>query len=74
MAGCWGCCWRRASRRIDGYCDRSFAAVHAERRFDGTGRAALAVPDLIAVAALRVRGAAGGMGPTGRRVIGCPTP
>ncbi len=48
-----------ASRRIEGYCDRSFAAVHAERRFDGTGRAALAVPDLIAVAALRVRGAAG---------------
>ena len=43
------------SRWIDGYCDRQFAAVHAERRFDGTGRVALAVPDLIAVSELRVR-------------------
>ena len=48
------------SRWIDGYCDRSFAAVKAERRFDGTGKVALAVPDLIAVSTLRVRDAASG--------------
>ncbi len=44
-----------ASRWIDGYCDRRFATIHAERRFDGTGKATLTVPDLIAVSALRVR-------------------
>ena len=48
-----------ASRWIDGYCDRSFAATHAERRFDGMGKVALTVPDLIAVSSLRVRAAAG---------------
>ena len=50
-----------ASRWIDGYCDRQFAARHGERRFDGTGRTALAVPDLIAVSALRVREPATGV-------------
>lgn len=44
-----------SSRWIDGYCDRQFAALHGERRFDGTGRVALAMPDLIAVSELRVR-------------------
>lgn len=43
-----------ASRWIDGYCDRQFAATHGERRFDGTGKATLATPDLIAVRELRV--------------------
>ena len=43
------------SRWIDGYCDRQFAAIHAERRFDGTGKVALAVPDVISVSDLRVR-------------------
>ena len=44
-----------ASRWIDGYCDRQFAAMRGERRFDGTGKVALATPDLIAVRELRVR-------------------
>lgn len=44
-----------ASRWIDGYCDRQFAAVHGERSFDGTGKVALASPDLLAVSELRVR-------------------
>ena len=48
-----------ASRWIDGYCDRRFAAVHGERRFDGRGRAALLTPDLVAVSELRVRDASG---------------
>ncbi len=48
-----------ASRWIDGYCDRQFAAVRAERRFDGTGRASLTVPDLVAVSSMRVREASG---------------
>ena len=43
------------SRWIDGYCDRQFAAMHGERRFDGTGKVALAVPDVISVSDLRVR-------------------
>ena len=49
-----------ASRWIDGYCDRQFAAMHGERRFDWTGKVALAVPDLIAVSELRVREPAAG--------------
>ena len=48
------------SRWIDGYCDRQFAAIHGERRFDGTGKVSLAVPDLIAVSQLRVREASSG--------------
>ena len=48
-----------ASRWIGGYCGRHFGAVHGERRFDGRGRAALAVSDLVAVSALRVRDASG---------------
>ena len=48
-----------ASRWIDGYCGRRFAAVHGERRFDGRGRAALLTPDLVAASELRVRGASG---------------
>lgn len=48
-----------ASRWIDGYCGRRFAAVHGERRFDGRGRAMLAAPDLVAVRELRVRDASG---------------
>ncbi len=48
-----------SSRWIDGHCGRHFAAIHGERRFDGRGRATLLVPDLVAVSALRVRGAAG---------------
>lgn len=43
------------SRWIDGYCGRQFAAVHGERRFDGTGKASLTVPDLVTVSELRVR-------------------
>ena len=57
------------SRWIDGYCDRRFFAIHAERRFDGTGRVALATPDLIRVAELRVRDATSGewaVWPSGR--------
>ena len=49
-----------ASRWIDGYCGRSFGAVHGERRFDGRGRAALLTSDLVAVSELRVRDASGG--------------
>ena len=48
-----------ASRWIDGHCGRRFAAVHGERKFDGRGRAALTVSDLVAVSALRVRDASG---------------
>ena len=48
------------SRWIDGYCDRQFAAIREERRFDGTGKAALAVPDLISVSSMRVRETASG--------------
>ncbi len=48
-----------ASRWIDGYCGRRFAPVHGERRFDGTGRASLTVPDLVAARELRVREASG---------------
>ena len=47
------------SRWIDGYCDRQFAAIREERRFDGTGKAALAVPDLISVSSMRVRESSG---------------
>ena len=32
-----------ASRWIDGYCDRQFAAMRRERQFDGTGRASLSI-------------------------------
>ena len=48
-----------ASRWIDGYCGRQFAAVHGERRFDGTGKASLTVPDLVSVSEVRVRVASG---------------
>lgn len=48
-----------ASRWIDGYCGRRFGARHEERRFDGTGRASLTVPDLVAVREVRVREASG---------------
>ncbi len=48
------------SRWIDGYCDRHFAAVREERRFDGTGKVALTAPDLISVSSMRVREAASG--------------
>lgn len=48
-----------ASRWIDGYCGRQFGAFHGERRFDGTGRASLTAPDLIAVSEVRVREASG---------------
>ena len=48
------------SRWIDGYCDRQFAAIHGELRFDGTGKVALAVPDLVEVSELRVRDPASG--------------
>ncbi len=48
-----------ASRWIDGYCGRQFAATHGERRFDGTGKPSLTVPDLVAVDQLRVREASG---------------
>lgn len=47
------------SRWIDGYCGRQFAATHGERRFDGTGKASLTVPDLVTVSGLRVREASG---------------
>ena len=49
-----------ASRWIDGYCDRHFYVTEGERRFDGTGRAVLAVSDLVSVAAVRVREGATG--------------
>ena len=48
-----------ASRWIDGYCGRQFGAVHGERRFDGTGKASLTVPDLVTVSSMRVREASG---------------
>ena len=48
-----------ASRWVDGCCGRRFAATRDTRRFDGPGQAALAVPDLIAVSALRIRSPAG---------------
>ena len=48
-----------ASRWIDGYCDRRFAAMHGERRFDGTGKSVLPVPDLVAVSSMRVRDSSG---------------
>ena len=44
-----------ASRWIDGYCDRHFHATEGERRFDGTGRVALAVTDLVSATEVRVR-------------------
>ena len=52
-----------ASRWIDAYCDRHFWTTTAERRFDGTGRVALSVSDLIAASEVRVRD-----GSTGRWV------
>ena len=48
-----------ASRWIDGYCGRQFCASHGERRFDGTGKAALTVPDLVSASEVRVREASG---------------
>ena len=48
-----------ASRWIDGYCGRQFGAMHGERRFDGTGKASLTVPDLVAASEVRVREASG---------------
>ena len=48
-----------ASRWIDGYCGRQFGASHGERRFDGTGKASLTVPDLVAASEVRVREASG---------------
>ena len=47
------------SRWIDGYCGRQFAATHGERRFDGTGRASLTVPDLVSAREVRVRESSG---------------
>ena len=50
-----------ASRWIDGYCGRDFAATAAERRFDGGGNGVngggdlLFVPDLVSVSRLRTR-------------------
>ena len=44
-----------ASRWIDGYCGRSFAAVSGERRFDGDGGEGLGTPDLVRVSRLRTR-------------------
>lgn len=52
-----------ASRWIDGYCDRHFFTTPGERRFDGTGRAVLAVTDLVSADEVRVR-----QGSTGRWV------
>ena len=43
-----------ASRWIDGYCARDFAAVSAERQFDGGG-SRLFLPDLASVSRLRTR-------------------
>lgn len=48
-----------ASRWIDGYCGRQFGAAHGERRFDGTGKASLTVPDLVAASEVRVREVSG---------------
>jgi len=47
------------SRWIDGYCGRQFYATRDERRFDGTGKASLTVPDLVSVSEMRVREASG---------------
>ena len=47
------------SRWIDGYCGRQFATIHGERRFDGTGKASLTVPDLVSASEVRVREASG---------------
>ena len=47
------------SRWIDGYYGRQFAAIHGERRFDGTGKASLTVPDLVSASEVRVREASG---------------
>lgn len=44
-----------ASRWIDGYCGRDFAATAAERQFDGNGDAVLFLPDLVSVSRLRTR-------------------
>lgn len=44
-----------ASRWIDARCGRRFAAIRGARLCDGAGQPALAVPDLIAVSALRIR-------------------
>ena len=44
-----------ASRWIDGYCGRDFAAVAAERRFDGKDGSRLFLPDLVSVSRLRTR-------------------
>ena len=49
-----------ASRWIDGYCDRHFFVTEGSRRFDGTGRVALAVTDLVSATAVRVRDGATG--------------
>ena len=49
-----------ASRWIDAYCDRHFWVAAGERRFDGSGRAALPVADLVSVTGLRVREGATG--------------
>lgn len=47
------------SRWIDGYCGRQFAATHGERRFDGTGKASLTLPDLVSASEVRVRAGTG---------------
>ena len=47
------------SRWIDGYCGRQFGAVHGERRFDGTGKASLTVPDMVTGNEMCVREASG---------------
>ena len=44
-----------ASRWIDGYCGRDFAAVVAERQFDGKGGSRLFLPDVISVSRVRTR-------------------
>ena len=44
-----------ASRWIDGYCARDFAAVSAARQFDGGGGNRLFLPDLVSVSRLRTR-------------------
>lgn len=44
-----------ASRWIDGYCGRNFSALHDERRFDGTGKSSITVPDVVSVNGVRVR-------------------
>ena len=42
-----------ASEAVDRHCNRHFYALSERRRFDGPGEAALALPDVIAVASLR---------------------